>query len=241
MGKPMRQSDRESLTKHVTSDQKPVGKTWLRLLEMACVFLAFPALIASFASWPILPLLWLVAGGCGYLLLRDPNFDRRNLWRSKALSGNMKTILLEGVAAGLLLTGFVALFFPELLFSLVKQKPLLWLAILLFYPLLSVYPQEVIYRAFFFHRYRRFFPKKWALVATNALLFGYMHIVFHNGTAVALTLVGGLIFALSYERRHSLLFVSLQHALYGGLVFTVGLGRFFSSGTIATVAGSLPF
>ena len=32
---------------------------------------------------------------------------------------------------------------------------------MIFYPLVSVYPQEIIFRSFFFHRYRDLFPR-WA-------------------------------------------------------------------------------
>ena len=40
------------------------------------------------------------------------------------------------------------------LFIVLKSKPLLWVIILFVYSLLSVYPQELLYRTFFFQRYQ---------------------------------------------------------------------------------------
>ena len=49
--------------------------------------------------------------------------------------------------------------------------------------------------------------------------------------AVALTLVGGWKFAATYRHTRSLWAVSIEHAIYGGILFTVGLGQFFYTGT----------
>jgi hypothetical protein len=40
----------------------------------------------------------------------------------------------------------------------------------------------------------------------------------------------GLLFALRYALTRSFWAVYLEHALWGALVFTVGLGRFFFTG-----------
>ncbi len=45
-----------------------------------------------------------------------------------------------------------------------------------------------------------------------------------------MTIVGGWIFASRYRRTRSLFTVSVEHALYGMLVFTVGLGQYFYHG-----------
>ena len=67
-------------------------------------------------------------------------------------------------------------------------------------------------------------------VAASALVFGYAHIVLLNGVAVAMTVPGGALLAWAYARHRRLHLVCLEHALYGCLIFTVGLGRFFFSG-----------
>ena len=48
--------------------------------------------------------------------------------------------------------------------------------------------------------------------------------------AVAISLAGGLLFAYRFTRTRSYLAVVLEHALYGDLIFTIGLGRFFFTG-----------
>jgi membrane protease YdiL (CAAX protease family) len=111
-----------------------------------------------------------------------------------------------------------------------RQAPALWIAVMFIYPLLSVWPQEMVYRAFIYNRYAPLFGQKWGYVAVSALAFGYVHMIFLNGIAIAMTAFGGFLFARDYARHKSLLLVCLEHALYGCLVFTVGLGRFFYSG-----------
>jgi membrane protease YdiL (CAAX protease family) len=93
----------------------------------------------------------------------------------------------------------------------------LWLLIVLAYPLLSVYPQEVLFRAFYIHRYGPLFPSAVARIVSSAAVFGYAHLVLHNAPAIALTLVGGLLFGHTYERTRSVLVASLRRlALHGG-------------------------
>lgn len=118
------------------------------------------------------------------------------------------------------------------LFDLPRTQPRLWLGILAFYPLFSVYPQELVYRALFFARYRPLFSSARATAAASAAAFGFVHIVFQNWPAVLLTLLGGWLFADTYARTYSLRLVWLEHALYGGLMFTVGLGRYFYHGSV---------
>jgi membrane protease YdiL (CAAX protease family) len=90
----------------------------------------------------------------------------------------------------------------------------------------------VIYRVFVMHRYRSLLPldgrkQEWALICLSAFTFSFMHIVFRNPVAVVLTLIGGVIFARRQMRTRSLFVSSLEHALYGCFLFTVGLGDFF--------------
>ena len=63
-----------------------------------------------------------------------------------------------------------------------------------------------------------------------------MHIVFMNPVAVLLSLVGGFLFSATYSKTKSLLWVSVEHSLYGMLIFTLGLGKFFYGATTFTAA-----
>lgn len=119
---------------------------------------------------------------------------------------------------------------PERLFSLPRDNPWLWLVIAVFYPLVSVYPQELVYRGVLFERYAPVFGTGTPMVAASAAAFGFVHIIFGNWVSVVLTLIGGWMFARRYQRSGSLMSVSIEHAVYGVLVFTVGLGQFFYHG-----------
>ena len=112
-----------------------------------------------------------------YLFLRrDPSFDRRHLWKLAGVRTGLKLVLIRAVVLCSVIGVGVWLFVPERLFSLVRRAPLLWASVMVLYPLLSVYPQELFFRAFFFHRYRRLFGQGVATVVASALLFGFVHI-----------------------------------------------------------------
>lgn len=120
---------------------------------------------------------------------------------------------------------------PAVFLSFPRRAPRLWLTIMALYPVLSVLPQELVYRTFFFHRYGPLFGGRQRLaILVNAMLFGFAHIIFANWIAVGGTFLAGLLFAFRYHATRSLWAVWLEHSLYGCLVFTVGLGRYFFTG-----------
>jgi membrane protease YdiL (CAAX protease family) len=164
------------------------------------------------------------------LLLRDPDFDRGRLRRVAGVGRESIRVLMVFVLLGGLLTAATAVLSPETWLNLLRSRPVLWAVIMVAYPLLSVYPQELIWRAFFFHRYRLLFPGRWAMILASSLAFGYVHVLFLSPLAVVLTVVGGVLFAWTYERTGSILASSIEHALYGCLIFTIGLGEHFYAG-----------
>lgn len=117
-------------------------------------------------------------------------------------------------------------------FSLLRDKPYIYALVMVGYPVLSVYPQEIIYRALFFQRYAPAFGSIPAAVAANALLFGWAHVVFRNPVAIVLTVAGGVIFSITYMRTKSLLAAAFEHTLYGCLLFTIGFGWYFFGGSV---------
>jgi uncharacterized protein len=200
----------------------------LLIVEFLGLFVAIPLyLFLHKPSVPPIPLLWIFALYCLIMLRSDPNFDRSQLWNPDPLRGQVRSILSLFVLGIVLISGAVYAFAPALLFSFLKTHPVIWALVMLLYPVLSVYPQGMVYRVFVMHRYRGIVKKQWALVLLSALAFSFMHIVFRNPVAVALTLAGGPIFAYRQLRTHSLFVSSAEHALYGCFVFTIGLGQFF--------------
>ena len=207
---------------------KPALFLWI---EWTLLFIGVP--VALRIWWqPSLFFLVLVAATLiavvSLLYLRK--FDRRAFWRGISSRGELrqlKKILLRFGVCAVLLAGFVFFIYPDNFFNMPFEEPYLWIAIMIIYPLLSVYPQELIYRAFFFERYRRLFPNSWSTVLVSGIVFGLIHIIYQNPLAVLLTLVGGIFFAETFARTRSLRLVWLEHALYGCLIFTIGLGEFF--------------
>jgi len=183
----------------------------------------------------LLALLVLVTTGGAWWLNRQQFPHYWPLWRGpigRNEQRQLKRLLWRFTLGAGLLVAVVWLFTPDKLFELPRTRPWIWLAVLLFYPLFSVYPQEVIYRALFFGRYRLLFRNASTTILASAAAFGFMHLVFQNWPAMLLTLVGGWLFAETYARSYSLRLVWLEHSLYGILVFTVGLGDYFHHGTI---------
>jgi len=123
-------------------------------------------------------------------------------------------------------TTFLFVFFTEkeALFYVVINKPKLWVLILFIYSLFSVYPQELMYRTFFFQRYKELISNKTLFIFINATVFSLGHIFFRNTLVLVLTFFGGLLFAITYSKTKSTLLVSIEHAIYGSWLFTVGMG-----------------
>ena len=194
-----------------------------RAVEFVLLFFGLPLVCALlFPPFMIIPLLLVVAVVCLVVLVRDGDFPRRRLWNAAAIRKGAARVLLIFVLGGAGMTAAVLLFEPPGSFlRFVRRAPRIWAVVMVLYPLLSVYPQELIFRAFLFHRYRALFPRAWQMVA-----------VFWNWVAVLLCLLGGVLFAWTYQRTKSLLMVGIEHALYGCLIFTVGLGSYFFHGTM---------
>jgi len=113
----------------------------------------------------------------------------------------------------------------SLLFFVPKNDPYLFVFILLVYSLLSVWPQELIYRTFFINRYETIFKSNALLVFVNAIVFSLAHLFFRNTLVLILTFLGGLLFGLTYLKFRSTTLVTIEHALYGNWLFTVGMGQ----------------
>lgn len=207
----------------------------LLILELLVLFVGLPlGYRYSPVRIPALPLLWLVAGYAWWRLARDKSFDGNRLWNPAPLAGNMGAILPIFAVIALLLWIGVRWLAPQLEWGFVRQHPAFWAVVMALYPVLSVYPQGLLYRAFFLHRYAALFPDtsagQWLLLVASAAAFAFLHIIFRNSISVWLTFFGGILFAWRYAETGSLLTSSVEHALYGCWLFTVGLGGYFYHG-----------
>ena len=200
-------------------------------LEFSALFVGVPLLI-YYRLLPNLPIPYLLfAALAAYLVLRsDPSFDFSHLTSWNNFRSQLLPLLVRDAVFLALLGLAVRVFAPQFLFSFLKRAPGFWALVMILYPLVSVYPQELIYRAFFFHRYQPLFGSGIAMILASALAFGFLHIIFGNWLAVILCIVGGFLFSLTYQHSGSLLLACLDHAIFGNFIFTIGLGRFFYHG-----------
>lgn len=206
---------------------------WL-IVEFCVLFVALP--LAFYFLWlagqtpPMIPTLLVAFVGCLLFLIFDRRFNKRNLWRPRRIPREAPRIAMFFLAGAVCMAGIVLLLAPDEFLSLPRDRTRLWAFIMVLYPIFSVYPQELVYRTFLFHRYKPLFRSQTGLILASAFAFGLMHIVFHHWLSVVMTFAGGLLFAWTYARTRSTLAASVEHALYGCFVFTVGLGSFFYSG-----------
>lgn len=226
---------------HAAADGAALSPSDRRYLavEFGSLFFALPGLASIgketlqewFAPFPwMLPLLFSAAVICGLLLMVDRTFDRRQLWNAgKVWTGLPRVLLIWAVAMGALYA-IVRWSDPAALFRFPRENPTTWALVMVLYPLLSVLPQNLVYRPFIMHRYRRLFGEEWGSIWASAVAFSWAHIIFQNIPALMLTAVGGLLFAVTYQRSRSMLLCSIEHALYGCGIFTLGLGSYLYAG-----------
>ena len=204
-------------------------RSWL-IAEFLLLFGGAPALILALRDRDVMiAALW---GGAAltWLWLRRQGPAAANIWNRGGLRAGLRPVLVRFAILAPLIALATWFLTPDLFLSLPRDQPVLWLAVLILYPLLSVWPQEMIYRAFLYERYQPLFGRCGGYVLASGLAFGLMHLIFLNAVAVVMTLAGGLLFASDYSRHRSLALACLEHALYGCLIFTIGLGRYFYSG-----------
>lgn len=203
-------------------------------IELFIIAIAFPLVLsiyqprgALFASlWLMMIYAITILSRVSGTRWRLPSFDWAAL-RERAL---MLPMLRRFFVCALLLTAFTMVMVPERLLSFPQEKPLMWLMVMCLYPVLSVIPQEIVFRSFFFKRYAPLFKNPQIMIAASGMAFGLAHIALSNWIAVGLSAIGGIFFAKTYHTRPSLALVCLEHALYGCFLFTIGLGYFFYSG-----------
>ena len=209
----------------------------LRLwLEFFLLYVVLPvALLAARrlgGAFPVLPVLWVAAYPAARYLVA------RHGWGAKELLGFSLTrrqaarLAMRLAAAAAVLAGGILLAAPGRFAELPRTNLRLWALVMVFYPLLSVYPQGILYRGLFYARYARLFRSERGAWLAGSAVFCLAHLVFANGWALALTLAGGLVINRTYRETRSLLVSDLEHAAYGQLVFTTGWGRFLYHGTV---------
>lgn len=209
------------------------GRAW-RFIEMGILYLGAPFAVdiavhgrgipVFIALLPVLALILV-------LLAADRTFSLiRELTRGFSLAQLVSILIVFAIGGGIVAT-YVSEYHPALFLEFPRNRPDTYKRIMLLYPLMSVAAQELVYRTFFFHRYGVLFGRFWWLaVIVNGVLFGLAHLVIGTPLAVYGTMATGILFAWRYAMTRSFWAVFVEHTLWGWLVFTIGLGRYFFTG-----------
>lgn len=191
------------------------------------LFFVFVPFIANYYldGWfKILPLIGIAI--FFFILLRlDSSFEKTNLYHFN--KAELKKSIPRLIILSVLLIWFTWWIFPDLLLYYPRENFEKYLITFFLYPIASVIPQELIYRVYFFHRYRTLVPERFLLMLSNAIIFGLTHWIYANWVAPIATFLVSWIFIYSYLKSKSLLNVSLEHYIYGLIMFTIGFGYFF--------------
>lgn len=216
--------------RHLLRHFYPGIKKNLLWLEFIVFYLILPLIFAyNRKSSPVVYLV--VLSLIGFIILfKSSEFSNKIFFNKNTLLSDFPRIAVIFLFVTALLLLFTYTFYPESLFFCIKNHFSMWCSIMVYYPLISVYPQELLYRAFIFHRYSQLFSSEKSVTHLSAAAFSFGHIIYFHPVSLLLTFFGGYLFAYTYAKTRSLLVVSIEHALYGCLLYTIGLGRFFYTG-----------
>jgi hypothetical protein len=210
-------------------------KRYFLLIECMVLFFIIPIALYWFRhllAFKLMPVLLLLASGCMIYLFSDKTFDRSTLWNMRNFLFHMKQILVSFAGISLFLGLFTYLVYVDRFFVFPIDRPNATLTFVLMYPLLAALPQEIIFKSFFFHRYRSLFPGPMALIILNGISFGLFHLWYANIIAPVFSIFAGMILGYRYWKTKSLPIISIEHSLMGIMLYVIGLGWFFYSGSI---------
>lgn len=224
-----------------TPDATPRFRVYLAH-ELAALYIAVPYFIDlsnRHVGRSLIPALGVVGLVLFIYLLRSKRFPNTSLWNWPAFTRELPRILITALiafATMLALAWWISTqpWAPESVYPLrfVRENPVLFLFIAFAYPIFSVYPQEIILRTFFFHRYKPLLTNTAVLLTVNALVFAWVHVIFQNWIAVILCIPAGFLFGYTYLRTKSTLASGVEHAIVGNLMWASGLGFYFYAGAV---------
>lgn len=172
--------------------------------------------------------LWVAAAFVWRMLSKDPGYSFERDWNAGAIKlSTVQVLLWRFLPFAIFLMAITVIMAPEDLLIFVLEKKLIWIMGLVVYPLFVVLPQSLIFRSFFFHRYRELFRSEKEMIAASAAAFTWAHLPFSHFIPLLLALVGGWLFAHTYSRQRSLALSFMEHSLYACYMLTVGAGYFF--------------
>ena len=200
------------------------GRLWL---EWGGLYLGLPLLIAVLLPpGSMFPALFAGTALGVWLLHRTQGFHWRDLARGQidrgAVAGFAAVTLAVALGVAMATTG------DPLRFAV--ARPGFLVLVLIFYPVLSALPQELVFRVLWFRRYAGILPDGAPGIVLNAAVFSLAHLMYWSWVVAGMTFAGGLAFAWAYRRRGSFAMAVVMHGLAGQIVFALGLGVLFFAG-----------
>ena len=211
-------------------------------IEFILLYIGLPVAVALwFPNWSAIPVLW--GGGLAAwgllkaksttkqepLLFKD--VDPVSLWKAVVI------VLARFALCAALLTGLLYWRHPDWLLAFPKTMTDRWAIVIVLYPILSVFPQVIVYRVLFVKRYSSLFGYKPVAWMVGAFVFSLAHLTFWNSFSMAATFAGGLLFIRTYQKTRSVWLNVLEHSLYGDFLFTIGWGVYFFHGGTRALLG----
>ena len=119
------------------------------VIEFVLLFFVLPTLFYwGRFNVPALPVLWILTSYCLWVLWRKGRLDDAGL-APLGLAERLRSIMAIFLPFAIGVTGLVYRYARQDLFSFARNNPVLWAMVIVGYPILSVYPQAIIFRAFF--------------------------------------------------------------------------------------------
>jgi len=201
-----------------------MNSTIYKSLEFLLIFIILPVSLAL--QYPLWIKMFLCLIGFVYVIYVLLKVENNKFKMSIQFHWNSfwKQTFFKFIAIAILTIALVYITDKTALFHVVLHKPLLLFIIVFAYSVFSVYPQELIYRTLYFQRYKSLFKSDALFVFVNAIVFSMAHLMFKNTLVLIITFLGGLLFALTYVKTKSTVLVTIEHAIYGSWLFTVGMG-----------------
>ena len=136
-------------------------KKVLLLIECAIFFIVIPISLYAFRhhlAFKIIPIVFIISALCFFYLVRDKAFDNKILWNTEKLLYHLKNILLTFIIPAGIISLYTYQFLGPHFLAFPKSKPFIWGIVIFLYPLLAAFPQEIVFRCFFFTVTKVFSP-----------------------------------------------------------------------------------
>lgn len=201
--------------------------------EFLLLYGVVPLLLIGQSRGVKLATVWLFAFYAMWVLRRIGIRNVHDEWNWSGVKAGISGVLKRFVPCAIALTGLLFVLVPERFLSFPLERPGMWMLVMICYPIISVLPQELVYRSLYHHRYAKLFPTEFSQLMMAGIIFGWAHVMFLNFVSPLLCAFGGILFSRTYMKHKSLALVVIEHALYGCFIFTLGLGVYFYGMTVA--------